>query len=80
MVLEVDRPQLLRFSVVWIEGGRAGPETEVRVTFRADGAGTRLNFVQGGFAEVAERDGHSQGWRECLDRLAAAVDAAKVRA
>ncbi|MFY1709452.1 SRPBCC family protein [Tritonibacter scottomollicae] len=69
-MLEVDRPHRLGFTFAWVEDERRGPETEVRVTFEPDGSGTRLIFEQLGFADEATRDGHVQGWQECLDRLA----------
>jgi uncharacterized protein YndB with AHSA1/START domain len=69
-MLEINRPDLLRFTFAWIEGGQRGPETEIRVTFKPDGAGTLLIFEQTGFADEAARDGHVQGWQECLDRMA----------
>lgn len=69
-MLEVERPHLLRFTFAWIEDEKRGPETEIRVTFEPDGSGTRLTFEQLGFADKATRDGHVQGWQECLDRLA----------
>ena len=68
-ILEVQRPRLIRFSFAWLEGGQRGPETEIKVAFNPDGNGTRLVFEQLGFADAAMRDGHVQGWQECLDRL-----------
>lgn len=68
-ILEVERPRLIRFSFAWLENGQRGPETEIRVAFNPDGSGTRLVFEQLGFADAATRDGHVQGWQECLDRF-----------
>jgi len=70
-LLELDRPRLVRFTFAWVEDGRRGPETEICVTFAADGRGTLMTFEQTGFADEATRDGHVQGWKECLDRLVA---------
>ena len=72
-MVEVAAPHLIRFTFAWIEDGRAGPETEITVRFDADGTGTRLSFVQSGFDDAASRDGHAEGWAECLDRFVAAV-------
>jgi len=68
-MLEVRRPHLLRFTFAWVEAGQRGPETEIRVMFDAEGSGTRMIFEQLGFADQATRDGHVQGWQDCLDRL-----------
>lgn len=73
-MLEVDAPHLIRFSFHWIENGVRGPRTEISVRFEPDGAGTRLLFRQSGLADADVRDGHSEGWNECLDRL---MDAAQ---
>ena len=67
--LEVDRPRLIRFSFAWLENGQSGPETEIKVAFTPDDGGTRLVFQQLGFVDTATRDGHVQGWQECLDRF-----------
>lgn len=68
-ILEVERPRLIRFSFAWLENNQRGPETEIKVTFNPDGNGTRLVFEQIGFSDAAARDGHIQGWQECLDRF-----------
>lgn len=68
-MLEVERPRLLRFTFAWVEKNKRGPETEIRVSFAPDGQGTRVIFEQLGFADEPTRDGHVEGWRECLDRL-----------
>ncbi len=72
-MMEVQPPRLLRFSFHWIENGQRGPTTEVSVRFEPDGSGTRMVFVQSGFADAAVRDGHREGWSECFDRLAEAA-------
>jgi uncharacterized protein YndB with AHSA1/START domain len=46
-----------------------GPATLVTLRFEAIGARTRLTFRQSGFACEAERDGHADGWAQCLDKL-----------
>jgi uncharacterized protein YndB with AHSA1/START domain len=68
-MIEVDPPNLIRFSFHWVENGMRGPRTEVTVTFDRDAKGTLLRFQQSGFADVNIRDGHYQGWKECLDRF-----------
>jgi uncharacterized protein YndB with AHSA1/START domain len=81
LMLEIVRPRLLRFSFAWISDGQRGPATEVRLEFRPDGLGTHLIFQHIGFVDAATRDGHDQGWQDCLDRLCAlaedSVDAGK---
>ncbi|MEO0915947.1 MAG: SRPBCC domain-containing protein [Pseudomonadota bacterium] len=72
-ILGVERPGLIRFSFAWLENGQRGPETEIRVAFNPDGSGTKLVFEQLGFADAATRDGHVQGWHECLDRFESRV-------
>ena len=39
-----------------------------------------MTFVQNGFADEPTRDGHVQGWNECLDRFAEAVRASGIPA
>ena len=73
-MIEVSDPHTLRFSFHWIEGGKRGPRTEISIRFAAEGAGTRMTFRQSGFADDAIRDGHSQGWQECLDRFVEALE------
>lgn len=73
-IIEVDRPRRLRFSFRWEEDGARGPSTEITVAFEPVCAGTRLTFTQTGFATAASRDGHVQGWAECLDRLAGTAE------
>lgn len=72
-MIEVNPPNLLRFTFHWVENGRRGPTTEISVRFVPEGSGTRMLFVQSGFADTEIRDGHSDGWNECLDRLVHAV-------
>ena len=77
--MEVERPRLIRFSFAWLENGQRGPETEIKVVFNPEGSGTRLVFEQIGFADATTRDGHIQGWQECLDRfVSTGLDAMQV--
>ena len=73
-IIEVSPPHLLRFSFHWVEGGQRGPTTEISVHFQPDGSGTRMVFVQAGFTDAEVRDGHREGWSECLDRLAQTLE------
>ena len=79
-MIEVVPPRLLRFSFYWIENGQPGPKTEISVRFVPDGEGTLMTFTQKGFADEATRDGHVQGWDECLDRLAETANASGIAA
>lgn len=72
-MIDVHPPHQLRFSFHWVENGHRGPKTEISVRFDADGDGTLMTFVQRGFADAATRDGHTQGWEECLDRFVEAL-------
>lgn len=66
----VDPPNALAFTFAWEdENGRLGHETMVQVAFEAVDAGTHVRFRQSGFEDASARDGHANGWRECLDRL-----------
>lgn len=63
--LEIEPPRRLRFS--YINAGD-GFETVVTMDFLAtDDGRTRMLFRQTPFLNVAERDGHSSGWRSGFD-------------
>jgi len=51
------------------ENGRPGVETVVTVRFEDLGKRTRLILEQTGFDSDESRDGHRDGWSECLDIL-----------
>jgi len=71
---EIAAPERLVFTHVWMdENGKPGPETLVTVTFTDRGGKTEMNFRQSGFDSVESRDGHSEGWNECFDKLAELV-------
>lgn len=73
---EIVPPARLVFSHAWLDAeGRAGPETLVTVTLAEEGRGTRLTLVQSGFASASARDGHADGWSQCLERLAGYLSA-----
>lgn len=67
---EVAAPERLVFTHIWEDGGPAA-EMLVTVTFTELGGRTKVILRQTGFAAPADRDGHQEGWAECLDRLAA---------
>ena len=69
---EVVPPERLVFTFAWEdEAGRPGHETLVTVTLAEAGGKTRLTLHQAVFERVESRSSHHEGWRECLDRLAA---------
>ncbi|HEY0637795.1 MAG TPA: SRPBCC domain-containing protein [Pseudonocardiaceae bacterium] len=65
--LEVTPPTRLAMSWRW--DGEEG-ETHVLVELAAEGDGTLVTVTHGANPSSATRDGHAQGWRDCLDRLA----------
>ena len=69
--LQVDPPRRLTFTHAWRDAaGQPGHQTIVTVTLDDLGNGrTRLTLHQARFDSVPACDGHSGGWRECLDRL-----------
>lgn len=72
---EIAEPDRLVFSFRWEEEDAL--DTVVTVTFEDVGGRTRLTFHQTPFRSVEDRDGHMEGWGECIDRLEAYVVAAK---
>ena len=73
---EIVADRLIRFSFRWTSDPEP-QETEVRVTLteQPDG-GTLQRFTQGPFSNPADRDGHAEGWAECLDRQVRALEGA----
>ena len=62
--------KMLAFTFAWEnDGGERGADTLVEVSFDPAEGGTRVTLRQSGFADLETRDGHVEGWRECLDRL-----------
>ncbi len=78
--IAVDPPNLLQFSFHWIANGERGPSTEITVRFLATEGGSRMIFEQRGFTDADSRDGHTEGWNECLDRFVAASGANVIEA
>src|SRR3546814_12728942 len=72
-MLEVDPPNVLRFSFHWLENGERGPTTEVSVRFAARDDGTMLTFTQRGFCETEVRARHQQGWKDGVDLMGGAL-------
>ena len=75
---QITAPTSIVFTFAWEEEGDGGRETQVTVTFAAEGGKTRMTFVQTPFRSVESRDSHMGGWSECFERLAAYI--AKVAA
>jgi len=68
---EIVPPKRLVMTHVWDdENGKPGPETLVTVRFEDAGGRTKVTLEQTGFDSDADRDGHREGWSECLDLLA----------
>ena len=67
----VDRPLRLVYTWAWKE--EAHPmqeETLVTVELVEAADGTEIRLAHEGFPTPGDRDGHEQGWKICLDRLA----------
>jgi uncharacterized protein YndB with AHSA1/START domain len=73
---EIQPPMRLVMTHAWEdEGGQAGPETLITVTFHQENAGhTRMHFRQTGFTSKESRDGHQGGWSSSFDKLAAHLE------
>lgn len=76
--LEIKEPERLVFTHVWMDenGNPTSPESIVTVTLTQRGSKTEMNFRQTGFDSVGSRDGHSEGWTECFDKLDEMLSAA----
>jgi uncharacterized protein YndB with AHSA1/START domain len=64
---EIEVPTRLCFTYINDDDGHA---MLVEMDFVAEGSGTRMEFVQAPFLNVAERDGHDFGWNSTLSMLA----------
>jgi uncharacterized protein YndB with AHSA1/START domain len=69
----VDPPRALEYTWRW--EGQTEPDTFVRLGFVDAAGNTELRLRHGGFADPQERDNHIIGWTDCLDRLAALLNA-----
>jgi uncharacterized protein YndB with AHSA1/START domain len=68
-VLAWDQPG--RFAMSWYPGHDSSQATELEVSFRADGNGTRVDLVHRGWEILAERaqesrNGYDSGWGDVL--------------
>lgn len=67
---EIVPGERLVFTHVWGESdGAPEHETLVTVTFADEAGGTRVTLEQTHFKSEESRDGHADGWSQCLDRL-----------
>jgi uncharacterized protein YndB with AHSA1/START domain len=70
----VDRPRRLVYSSTMRLPDGSRLDTDMEVTFAAEGAGrTRLTIVQSGFPTAARRDEFSGGWASIVDALGRVV-------
>jgi uncharacterized protein YndB with AHSA1/START domain len=71
--LEVKPPERLRFTWAWHDKGEHANtrehETVVTVEFRALGARTEMNLVQGRFVDATGTANHNRGWTSSLVKL-----------
>jgi uncharacterized protein YndB with AHSA1/START domain len=51
------------------EDGKPGHETLLTIALEDTDGGTKLTLQQGAFDTRESRDGHRDGWNECLDKL-----------
>ena len=65
--IEIEDPTRLCFTYI---NDADGHEMLVEMDFAGEGTGTRMEFVQAPFLNVAERDGHDFGWNSTLSMLA----------
>ena len=78
---EIVLNERLRLTHAWVDdGGRAGHETILTVTFEKVGSRTRMTLHQAGFDSAQSRDGHLGGWSECLEKLEAHLKSVAARA
>ena len=63
-----------RLLVTWRWDGEGG-ERLVAIDVAPEGDGSLVTVVQEGFPTAHEADEHAQGWRDCLDRLPAYLEA-----
>jgi uncharacterized protein YndB with AHSA1/START domain len=72
VVREIVEPERLVFTFAWDEeDGTPGREMLITITFAERGAQTEMTFAQAVFESTEDRDGHSEGWSESFDKLAA---------
>ncbi len=76
--LEIVEPERLVFTHTWMDenGNPVSAESTCTVTLTARGNKTDMIFRQTGFDSEGSRDGHSEGWTECFDKLDEMLSAA----
>ena len=68
---EVDPPRRLAYTWCWKEEAHAmKAETVVTVEFVPVEGGTEVRLTHSGFPTADDRNGHEEGWKICVDRLA----------
>ena len=67
MYRRIEQPGRLTFTYI---NAYDGHEMEVDLTFLERGGQTEMRFRQARFLNVAERDGHAEGWTSTFDLLA----------
>ncbi|BCW88704.1 hypothetical protein sos41_18460 [Alphaproteobacteria bacterium SO-S41] len=71
---EVVPNEKLVFTFGWdTDKGTSQGEMLVTITFADKDGGTEMVFLQQGFVETKDRDGHRGGWNSAFDRLAETV-------
>lgn len=72
---EVIVNELLVFTHCWEkDNGEPSHETLVTVRFADEGDRTRMTFEQTHFKSEESRDGHLDGWSQCMERLSTLLD------
>lgn len=69
IIREIVPREKLVFTFQWEEEGERGLETVVTVAFTEEDGSTHMVFRQVPFRSTAEREGHTEGWSSCFDRL-----------
>lgn len=71
--LTVARPRLLGFTWTWLSAGPGAPVSTVEVELLPAAGGAQLLLRHDELPNQVEVDSHAEGWRHCLDRLAAVL-------
>ena len=69
--IEVNAPNRLVYTWAWDD---ETDETRVTVEFRPTALGTEIVLEHSGNPNAEARDNHSQGWSDCISRLAPFLD------
>lgn len=73
---EVNRPH--RLVHTWVSPNTRGQESQVTVTFEAQGTGTKMTLVHSGLPDDEGGRSHHEGWTYFLDQLVASWPTAGV--